>query len=330
MPDVRNRETAEEIDSVAADWVARLDRGDLSSAENEALDIWLEGDPRRAGAFAKARAVSMLSERARALGPGYDPRTFETPRKPPVQMSRRQLLWGGSAAAASVAAASVAGYAVLGQGQAYATDRGQMKVVALSDGSVVSLNTASRIRVHYTSNRRTVHLDEGEALFDVAKDAVRPFLVLAGTTRVAGDGGSFAVRHLTNAPVEVIVRLGSVEVAPQAAFASSLHVDANMRVAAPQDSGVVRAPTAVAPIEIERATAWREGRIAFQGDSLAKAAREFERYSDTRIVIDDPAIAREEITGLFQVNDPVGFAHAVASSFDLQVAVSEKQVRLYR
>ncbi len=329
MPDVPNRETAKEIDSVAADWAARLDRGSLSPAEDQALDSWLAGDPRRAGAFAKARAVSLLSERARALGPGYDPKAFEPSRMQPPQVSRRQLLWGGSAAA-SLAVASLAGYAVLGQGQAYATDRGQMKVVPLSDGSVVSLNTASRIRVHYTHSRRTVYLEEGEALFDVVKDAARPFLVLAGTTKVTGAGSSFAVRHLADAPVEVIVRTGFVDVAPAATLASRLRLDANMRVLAPQGADRVEAPAVVAPVEVERATAWREGRIAFQGETLAKAAQEFERYSDTRIVIDDPAIAREEITGLFQVNDPVGFAHAVASSFDLRVAVSEKQVRLYR
>ncbi len=330
MPDVPSRETAKEIDSVAADWAARLDRGALSPAEDQALDSWLAGDPRRAGAFAKARAVSLLSERARALGPGYDPKAFEPSRLPAPQVSRRQMLWGGSAVAASLAVASVASYAILGQGQAYATDRGQMKVVALADGSVVSLNTASRIRVHYTHTRRTVHLDEGEALFDVVKDGARPFLVLAGTTEVMGAGSSFAVRHLADAPVEVIVRAGFVDVAPATTLASSLRLDANMRVTAPQDSDRVEAPAVVAPVEVERATAWREGRIAFQGETLVKAAQEFERYSDTRIVIDDPVIANEEITGLFQVNDPVGFAHAVASSFDLRVEVSEKQVRLYR
>jgi len=58
--------------------------------------------------------------------------------------------------------------------------------------------------------------------------------------------------------------------------------------------------------------AWKDGRLAFEGETLAQAASEFARYSDTRIVIDDPALAHEAITGLYQSNDPVGFARAAA------------------
>jgi transmembrane sensor len=86
----------------------------------------------------------------------------------------------------------------------------------------------------------------------------------------------------------------------------------------------------VEPADVERALAWREGRIAFEGETLAQAVVELQRYSDTRIVIDDPSVANEEITGLFQANNAVGFAQTVATSFGLHAEVSEKQVRLYR
>eukprot|EP01042_Synura_sphagnicola_P016914 gene16914-21381_t len=201
------KETAKEIDGVAADWAARLDRGVLSPAEDQALEAWLAGDPRRAGAFARAQAVSLYSERARALGQGYDPEHFASPAiQPGKAVSRRQMLWGSGAAAASVAAVLGVGLAYSARGETYSTHRGQMKVVPLSDGSVISLNTESRIRVVYTTTHRTVHLEEGEALFDVARDRVRPFLVLAGETQVFAVGTSFSVRHLGDAPVEVLVR----------------------------------------------------------------------------------------------------------------------------
>jgi len=212
-----------------------------------------------------------------------------------------------------------------------------MKVVPLADGSVVNLNTDSRIRVQYTAVRRSIHLDRGEALFDVAKDAARPFVVSAGDMQVRAVGTSFSVLRLADTPVQITVREGVVEVDRDHSGArevAPVRLTANMRAEAPLGSGLaspapIRA-VAVAPVEIERAVAWREGRIAFEGETLAEAVKDFQRYSDTRIVIDDPSIAKEEVTGLFQANDPVGFAQAVATGFGWHAEVGENQVRLSR
>ncbi|HWU96117.1 MAG TPA: FecR/PupR family sigma factor regulator, partial [Sphingomonas sp.] len=73
------RETSRSIDEQAADWIARLDRGPLSQEESQALDAWLNGDPRRRGAMLRADALAMMSESARALGPQFDPRQFAAP-----------------------------------------------------------------------------------------------------------------------------------------------------------------------------------------------------------------------------------------------------------
>jgi transmembrane sensor len=318
-------ETAKQIDARAADWAARLDRGVLSSEDEARLDAWLAGDPRRAGAFARARAVALHSERARALGPRFDPKTFSVPASSP---SRRRLLWG-TAAAAGIGGALLTGYSLSAAGEVYATRRGEMRVVPLADGSVVNLNTDSRVMVRYTAKRRTIHLDRGEALFDVAKDTARPFVVRAGDTDVRAVGTSFSVQRLADAPVQVLVREGVVEV--DRGQGGAVRLTANMRAVAPLTGGADLIRTAaVAPVEVERAVAWREGRIAFEGETLAEAVKDFRRYSDTRIVIDDPSIAREEVTGLFEANDPVGFAQAVATSFGWHAEVGENQVRLSR
>ena len=335
MPEQTRNETASQIDAAAADWAARLDRGVLSPEDEARLDAWLAEDPRRVGAFAKARAVSLYSERARALGPQFDPAAFGAgvSRVDPLfSPARRRLLWG-TAAAAGIGGAVLAGYSLTAMGQDYVTRRGEMKVVPLADGSVVNLNTDSRIRVLYTHARRAIHLERGEALFDVAKDAARPFVVQAGDTEVKAIGTSFSVLRLADAPVQVMVREGVVEV-NRARQAMAVRLTANMRAVAPIAGGLaapapIRA-VAIAPVEVERAVAWREGRIAFEGETLAEAVRDFQRYSDTRIVIDDPAIAHEEVTGLFQANDPVGFAQAVAVSFGWHAEVGENQVRLSR
>jgi transmembrane sensor len=330
MPDVMPRETARQIDAAAAAWAARLDRGDLSASEENELDQWLAADPRRAGAFAKARAVALYTERARALGPHFDARKFQ-PSTPAKTMSRRTLLWGGSAIAAGLGAAITTGYIYTSRGEDYTTQRGQMKVIPLADGSVVSLNTASSIKVSYTKALRTITLIQGEALFDVAKDALRPFQVLAGDAQVFAIGTSFVVRHLADAPIEVLVREGVVEVNKRAHNTPGVRLSSNMRaVTAPEAQSPVKVVAATAPDEIRRAMAWREGRVIFQGETLRQAVAEFQRYSDTRILIDDDTIAAQAVTGLFQVNDPIGFAQAVATSFGLHAEVGDKQVRLYR
>ena len=337
MPETPRNETAKEIDVAAADWAARLDRGVLSPEDEARLDAWLAADPRRAGAFAKARAVALYSERARALGSHFDPQAFSgkafSSRSPAFSPARRRLLWG-TAAAAGIGAV-LTGYSLAAAGEVYTTRRGEMRVIPLADGSVVNLNTDSRIKVHYSAARRTIHLDRGEALFDVARDAARPFVVQAGDTEVKAVGTSFSVQRLADAPVQVLVREGVVEVdRGQGQGGGAVRLNANMRAVAPIATGFaapapIRA-TIVAPVEVERAVAWREGRIAFEGETLSEAVKDFQRYSDTRIVIDDPSIAREEVTGLFEANDPVGFAQAVATSFGWHAEVAENQVRLSR
>lgn len=324
-------ETAAQIDAAAADWAARMDRG-LSVDEQSALDDWLAADARRAGAFARARALALYTERARALGEGFDPQEFVQDETPPSP-SRRRFLWGATATAAGATGLVFGGLAYGTRGEAHVTRRGEMRVVPLADGSVVSLNTDTRIRVLYGNDRRLVYLERGEALFDVAKDAQRPFVVHVDDAQVRAVGTSFTVQKFVHAPMEVMVREGVVEI--ERPTAQTIRLMANMHAVAPADNAggsedMVIKTARLAHEDVERALAWREGRIAFQGETLAEAAMQFQRYSDIRIVFADPAIADERITGLFQANDPVGFARAVATSFDLKADVGENQIRLHR
>lgn len=328
-----SRETAREIDLDAADWAARVDRG-LSPDEERALDDWLAADLRRLGAYGKMRAIAVHTERAQALAPNFDPAKFQArahqTRGARPAISRRGLLMaGGGAIAASVAAVAVVG---LDRGQSYNTRLGEVKVTPLADGSVMTLNTASRVVVEFSDTLRSIRLLEGEALFDVARDAARPFLVVAGEAQVRAIGTSFTVRRFGDGPVEVLVREGIVEVSRRAGGATPrpVRVAANTRAVASSSAITSVAAMPVEPALVRRKLAWREGRIAFEGETLGQAATQFARYSETRIAIDDPAIAAEEITGLYQANDPVGFAQAVASSFGLRAEVGAGQVRLSR
>jgi transmembrane sensor len=320
-----SRRTAHQIDAEAADWTARIDRGPLSPEQEQVFQAWLDGDVRCVGAFCRMRALALSTERARALGPDFDPADFV----PVAAQSRRRLLQVGGAIAATMLVGVGAGWEVLSRRGRFSTGKGETKVVALKDGSVVTLNTASEILVNYSDELRSVELIHGEALFDVAKNKARPFVVGAGDTSVRVVGTSFSVRRFDAAPIQVLVREGIVEVFKPAAKLKPIRISANtLAVAPPDDADIAARPVPVA--QLHRAMAWQNGQIAFEGETLAQAAVEFSRYSDTRIVIDDPALAKEEIAGLFKATDPVGFAQTIAISLNAHARIGEGEVRLTR
>lgn len=347
------RETSRQIDSQAAEWVARLESG-LSPEEEAELDHWLGADPRREGAFMRMRAIAFHSERAKALGAAFDadlfstqqedrkalavdeatlrdlsarPSTSEIAQSRRDAISRRKVLWGGGAIAASLAVA-MAGWSIYPRGELYQTALGQTQVVTLADGSVMTLNTDTKLRVRFSDAERRIELDHGEVLFDVAHNKLRPFIVSADSASVRAVGTSFTVKKLADQPLAVMVAQGTVELT-RASMASPVRVSAD-NVVTVSEKSIAPKPTKISPQEVDRAIAWRAGQIAFEGESLAEASAEFARYSHIKIIIDDPTVGREEITGLFASNDPVSFARAAATSLGLKADVGNGEVHLTR
>ena len=238
------------------------------------------------------------------------------------------MLVGGAAAGLVVAAGGAIWLSRFLRQESYSTNIGETKEVVLSDGSMVTLNTNSQIQVDYNKARRQIRLVQGEALFDVAKNKKRPFIVTAADTQVRAVGTSFTVRLLPQQPVQVLVREGVVEIKrPQVPQASPVRLAANTLAVAPPEAPIATEP--VAEPQVTRNLAWREGRIAFDNETLANAAREFSRYSDVQIRV--PAeLENQTITGLFVSTDPVGFARAAAISLNLRVEVSNREVWLRR
>jgi transmembrane sensor len=318
------KKTAHQIDAEAAGWAARIDRGPLQPGEVQPFQDWLGQDVRCAGAYARMRGLALITERARALGPDFDPAAFSSA----PFLGRRTALQAGGAIAACALMAVAGTWQVQRYRGRFSTGKGETKVVALKDGSVVTLNTGSEIRVDYSGTLRSVELIRGEALFDVAKNKARPFVVAAGDTSVRVVGTSFTVRHLDAAPVQVLVREGVVEVFRSETGTAPVRVTAN-NMAVSDDEGSIAA-TSVPVAQVHRQLAWQNGQIAFEGETLAQAVQEFARYSDTRIVIDDPVLAKEEIAGLFNATDPVGFAQTIAISLNAHASIGEGEVRLTR
>ncbi|MCI4592688.1 FecR domain-containing protein [Sphingobium sp. BYY-5] len=317
------REDSRSIDEAASDWTARLDRGPLTPEEDASFQHWLSLDPRNKGAMLRAQALSLMSESAQALGPSFDPTPFEAPRRRAAILSRRQALgWGGGAIAA------VAGMAAISVGMPAAgaiirTGRGEMRLVPLEDGSTALLNTDTSIRVRYDDAERRISLLRGEVYFSVTRDDRRPFVVEAGTCRLRTAQAGFRVRKLDRDPIDILVHQGQIEVPDTTPFSkrSALVLSANMHmVMADMATGLAaERPEPIAPDRIARDLAWREGKLAFEGETLQQAAAAFARYSDMRIIIKDPALAQEPVAGLFTANDPVGFSRAVSRIFDARV-----------
>ena len=284
---MRKRRTAREIDAEAADWAARLDRGPLSAEDERRFQLWLSQDDRRLGAFGRIRGLSIFTEKARALGRGFDPATFgpATPDILPHGLARRSLLRVGGAVAATALVGSMVGWRLMSRG-VLSTGKGETRVFALQDGSVVTLNTLSRIAVDFSEQTRGIRLIQGEVHFDVAKNPDRPFEVSVGETQVRVVGTSFTIRRIEATPVQVLVREGIVDVSSiEAPSKQPVRIFANMRATTPAGGGGIAAQE-VAPTELRRALAWRDGRIELKGETLAQAVAEFARYSDTKIIID--------------------------------------------
>jgi transmembrane sensor len=307
------RLSSEEVYDEAAYWAAKIDAGPLAPEEQSALESWVDADTRHYGALAQATAL---------LLPHRPMREYR-----PAEPARRRFLLSGGIAAGLAMVAGIGTYlSRLGE-DTYRTQLGEMRVIPLSDGSVVFLNTNSEMKVRYTQSQRYIELVRGEALFDVAKNKQRPFIVQSSGTQVRAVGTSFNVKALPDQPVQVLVREGIVEVRrPGIPVAPTVLVAMNSRAIAPQDAPIVAKPVETA--EVGRELAWRVGRIAFHGETLGEAAAEFARYSDVRIRIDDPDVANQRVTGLFVSTDPIGFANAVAISFDLRSEISGGQIRL--
>ena len=315
---------SQEIDSLAADWVARIDLGTLSAVEEAEFQAWLTADARHLGAYGRAEAV--LSRLERLNGAALDSPSSEEPEQP--KWNRRRLVLLGGIAASVVAVFGVERYwrkAI--PDQTYSTVFGEVRKVVLADRSVVTLNTDTRIKVRFTEEVREICLFQGEALFDVAKNKSRPFIVSAGATKVRAVGTSFTVSMLPQRPVEVLVREGVVELQRAGdATAIPVRASANIQATAPINAPIV---TVALPEEkLARNLAWQGGQIALDNQSLEDAASEFARYSKVRIVV-DPGVSEKTITGLFAANDPVGFAKATAGVLKLQVEVRGNEVRIY-
>ncbi|WP_395396053.1 FecR domain-containing protein (plasmid) [Novosphingobium sp. BL-8A] len=322
------------LDDRAAYWALRADANTLSVREQEELDAWIAADTRHAGAFARAMAANAYLERAVALGVERDlTHEASAPAEPveeadDLRMRRvnRRLWLGGAAGAIAASVLAAVGLEKFTRTETLNAEKGSVRRAALADGSAVTLNSGTQVSVSMQPLERRVSMLAGEANFDVAKDAARPFIVEAGAVRIRVVGTSFLVQISDIGDVAVTVREGQVEV--RATGAQPYLLSAGDRIDVPARGPVAQGQ--LSPGDVDRAGLWQRGEMDLTGLTLADAARQYARYSDRRILFGDPALGELKVAGVFSTSDPAGFAQAAALAHDLRVTVGDDTVTLSR
>jgi transmembrane sensor len=335
---VQSREHAE---SAAAAWIARRERGQWTAADQAALDTWIASSIDNRVAWLRLSSVWQETDRLKTLCndapagtvpepdearlPFFAEKQRETPAtSDPFEHRRGQPKrprFRAIAAAIILVCAAASAWKLLPSSPAYETDIGAVEAVPLSDGSRVTLNTETRIKVDLTQSERGINLTHGEAYFEVAKDPARPFVVKVEDKRIVAVGTKFSVRRDADG-IRVFVTQGTVRV-EQSDVGQAPHALAQLQpgsIAHAVADGVVFQTRTVA--EVEQMLTWRTGYLVFDHTPLSEAATEFNRYNRRKIVITDPQLAAIRIGGNFRTTNVDAFLRLVESDFP--VVISER------
>ncbi|ATQ70391.1 MULTISPECIES: FecR family protein [Methylosinus] len=284
------------VREAAIDWWLKQTGGRLTKKERSAFEAWLAEDDAHRDAYAKLAA---LGDFMTSRWPGAGPQ-----RK--TRRRRRRL-------AAAVSAAALALFLYddisLRLRSDLLTGPGETRQATLSDGSRIELDARSAVALNYTETQRRVTLLEGEAWFDVAPDATRPFVVEAagGTTTALGTAFDVAVE---NGRAHVTVTSHSVRVA---SGGGEVIVEEGQQSAYGAREAVRPAQAA----NVDRATAWRRGRLMFEDRPLGDVVRALARYHRGFVYFVDPALRARRVTGVFNIEDPIAALDEIETSLGL-------------
>lgn len=261
-----------------------------------------------------------------AVKPAQEPRVpatqFATAQVVRSLPATRQVHFGKWAAAiiATVATGVFCWYA-LGAGSAYTTAVGEQRSIRLADGSTLYLNTASRARIRFSDSARDIELD-GEGLFVVAQDRERPFRVKAGNTTIQAIGTQFNVNG-RGRDIKVSVLEGKVKIVDRAGQTTAVAQSAEFLGAGEEavianDGRIAKRHTS----DVAEATAWRERRLIFRGETLEAIAQEVNRYNPRHFRIEGEAARAKRLVGTFAADDPEALVRFLQQYEDLIVEVT--------
>lgn len=316
--------------TTAAAWFARKRSGEMTEQEGRELAAWLDSDPAHRAAYDLAERAWSASERVRD-----NPAMLSMRERALRRRYWRSWKVAGGALAAVLAVGVFAGWTVsegpaapiaplagpsaplvLAPGQELRTEVGQRATATLPDGSVVTLSTNTVMRTRNDERLRLVELERGQAFFQVAKDRSRPFVVEAAGRRVVATGTAFEVR-VEQDRVAVTLVEGKVRVeAPINAAADGRFSRFTQSTEMEPGSQLIAAdgrPWAVEEVDAVREVSWLTDKLVFQNEPLSNVVAELNRYSDKRIILRDPQIADDPVSGSFRTDDIDGSVRALVA-----------------
>jgi len=334
---MENKEHTEQAELTACRYIAQRETGPWCERDAAELDQWIAESPLHRVVYYRLNAAWHEAGRLKVLGVGS---AHGAVRSSQTNWRRRVGSMALRAIAATVVLAIGAGLYVFRDSlfslDTYRTDVGGLQTVPLADGSRVTLNTDSALRISLNEAERQVDLERGEAFFEVARDPARPFVVKAGNERVVAVGTKFSVRRDSHG-LRVIVTEGAVRMerkgyaatAEPGAIAAS---EGKARLARRHEAAVLLPAGAIALahttdlvveqrplVQAEQQLSWRTGVLTFRDTSLADAVAEFNRYNERKIIIRDPAIAGFHVGGVFGVTQPEPFVRLLQDGFPIRV-----------
>jgi transmembrane sensor len=304
----------------AAAWVVQLHGPNRSPAIEAGLRRWLAEAPAHQAAFEFATETWNSTSAIKCVEPGQFRKWMQT--RPGA---------GITLAAAAGAAAVAIGLGVVSwlHGPQMQTQVGEQRTLRLEDGTQVSLNTNTRLFVRYDERARRITLEQGEALFDVASQPGRPFVVTAGGRKIEALGTAFVVRNEARLLAVTLVE-GKVAVSTSSPhdFQGS-RSGSNIVLAAGER--VVFAESELAKRDqpnLEKLTAWQRGLVMLDETPLGEAIAEMNRYSTVKLAIEERQIAALKVSGMFRAGDSRRFARAVAKTYRLVVVEQPQRIVL--
>ena len=317
------RRTRKQISAEAVDWFLRLREPAAAGPDRQSFCEWLLRSPTHveeylrvscswdlANAGAEAGDLEVAALVAEAKKQHETDNVVPLPsrfgqRSPPVVGSASGFFgakrWSALAASLLAAIAVWVTYLNWRVPVTFQTVVGEQRSFALQDGSIVFLNTNSKVRVGWLPSERHIDLVCGEARFKVAKDARRPFIVTTATAAVRAVGTVFNVRA-EPLSTQVAVLEGQVDLTEETSAA--IPSPARVRLGAGERAAVssLGIETDTGP-PIESVMAWTERRLVFRDQPLDVVIHEFNRYRTHPLILDDPALAASRISGVFDLND---------------------------
>ena len=346
MNNIRQFSSKEDIQEQACLWISRLDRG-LNSDEKTELDAWLSESNAHRQALLDAASLwddmSVLNELS-GLFPQPTSRQSSKKRNMP-----KTAVWGIAATflVMAIAVGVVVQRTWLNSTPEFAavtqkvqTGVGEQKNVTLADGSKLHLNTNSVVTVDFSSTARNIVLLKGEAHFEVAHAASRPFSVTAGNNTVTAVGTAFNMQYVDDNAFELVVTDGKVLVKDRFKASSSNESLFTKRPVAEEGllmfagekatvQGKVEARESMSQNDIDDDLAWQQGMIVFKGEPLEAVLAEIGRYTPVRFNISDESLRKRRVAGYFKVGDIDGLLSALKSSFNINYEkVTETSIEL--